>query len=583
MRIMLACVVALAVLTADQVRVGIRVTPSGGGSGTLLEWADLSCAGVFKTPTIATQTFTTYYPMTYRYEGATRHYLLFNGQGHVRDYVEPTLSACGTSVASMNAATNASFGGDWGTFPVSANGGFVPGSSSTFARGLFYDTDSAQLLLSWFPSYGSVTYNNSLAGATMNAGSHTLTVNGCWGFDTGTALNTLMTGTGFVKIPATFAATYLTAGRTWGIGSGGSVGYASGNSYGPVLVAVDPPASNACATDTDYDITSYDVLERHGPLVSGPNCWGGNGNAGTGLGCTPGGAPGTIKAAQSSFAAYSVDMYTQTWDPYGGHGWHTWDTTHSMAWYDDGVKYGVVVPFSTPSGWLNTTVAAASSPTSFTATSLDMNDGTPVQVGDLLWVQTCTVGVESGCDTTNGNHLSFARVTAVNQGTKVIDFTNIGADPSTGGTHTPVVGGVLYGGGVYAHGSPTTSRFTWRFQIYDPAQYAEVKAGTRAVSEVTYTEEADFTGVVSQFGNPMSNPQGGGGSVLGPRGAVSTMADTTAHQIMVVVNSANTNPVNVVYVLDVSQAAPWPVKPILIPLAAGFAVFSLGSLLRRRA
>lgn len=563
--VMLSGVIALAPLQ----RPGIRIIPQPPSGGELITTADITCAGVFKTPTITTQIYTTAYPMAYKYESGTRHYFLYAGNGHVREYVEPTLSSCGTSIASMNTATNASFGGDWGTFPVNNALGYIPGDGvGTNGKHLFWDEDSQQLILSWALTYSAVVYTNSIAAATMNSGSHTLTVNGCWGFDTGTGLNQLLIGTGFMKIPPAWATANLVTGRTWAAGFGGSYGYATGNSYGPVVVAIDPPASNACAASTDYDITSYDILERHGPLSGGPTCTSGGSNNGSGLGCTPSGTPGTIKAAQTAFADYSVDMYGTTWDPYGGHGWHTWETIHSMGWYDDGVKYGVVVPYATPSGWINSTVAAGTvSSSQFTATTLDMHDGTPIQVGDLMWVQTCTPGVEANCSFTNGNHLSRIRVATVDQGTKVVTFTNNSAPTGVAGPHVPIVGGSLYAGAVYAHGDPASSRFTFRMQIYDPAQYAEVKATTRGVSDVVYAEDVDFSSLISaQFGAPYPSPAGGGGEPrVGGMGPNTTMVDTTAHQIMIVMNNVNNNPQNVVYVLDVSQARP---KPSMLPSPA---------------
>ena len=507
---------------------------------SLLKTADLSCAGVFLSPAVPQGGHTTVYPVAYRYENGARHYFIYGGDAHIYQFPEPTLAPCSTPLNAIPHASFESWGGDWGRLQVNANGHYTPGRNSTMAHRLYYDAASSQLILSWYPAYAAVTFNNSFAGVTLNSASRTMTLNGCWGIP---AHNTVRTGSGVMAIPPSFVSQHLPAGRRWAVGFGGSLGYAVANSYGPFLTAINPPAANPCAPDTDYDVTSSTLLESHLANGNGPNC------STRKVGCTPSRAPSAPFAARQAFANYSVDMYVTTWDPYDGRGFFTWDTFFSMDWYDDGAKHGIVVPLVTPSGWLNTTVSASPAPTAntFTIPTVDMHDGAALKAGDIIWVQTCTPGAVAGCATLNNNHLAFARVTSATA-TGAITFSAMYTD-GTGANHPPVEGGAVYAGCIYAHGTPTCTRYTWRMQIYDPSQYAEVIRGSRHPSEVTYAEDADFTKIISHFGVPMSNP-----GYVGGTQPIATMADPAAKQIMIAV--ANAKPGGggqLIYVLNVGQ------------------------------
>ncbi len=538
-----------------QKRLGVRIVPS---AGSLLQLSDLTCAGVFLSPQMQTGARTTKYPITYRYESGARHYFMYDGTGHIYEFPEPSLSPCNTAAGSISVASLEGWGGDWGVFNVNAHDNFIPGQNSTFAAGLYYDPITAQLVLSWYPAYITVVFGNSFAAATLNV-DHTMTLNGCWG----TAdYNTLYTGTGMLGIPSSFAS-HLPAGQTWAAGFGGAIGYAVGSSYGPTLIAMEPPAGNACASDTDYDVTTTTLLEAHESNGTGPNCT--NPSGLPLIGCTPGTAPTNPKPAEMAFTGYSASMFDQDWDPYGGHGWWGWEAGGSPGWYDDGVKQGVLVPMSNPSGWINTTILASPSPTgsgsggTFSVADTDMHDGYDLNPGDLIWVQTCTPGVDAGCLTANLQQFSISRVDSVNTGTGAIAYTVLNGD-SGSGTHVPVSGGGIYAGCVYAHGSPTCSRQTWLIQTYNPAQYAEVIAMTRQPYAVRYVEEAAWTDPYTVYGAP-STGAGVQPSIVGNRGVVATMPDPSAQQIMISINNATTGigvMRSAIYVYDVAHSTPSP-------------------------
>jgi hypothetical protein len=113
---------ALLVTAAGQaIRFPARITPAG-GSGTLMDVADLSCAGVFLTPELATGAFTSTTVSTLKeHDGTRRVYLAYDGNGHVIEFNEPTLSACNTALGSINTATSPGWGGDWGEFKPQAD------------------------------------------------------------------------------------------------------------------------------------------------------------------------------------------------------------------------------------------------------------------------------------------------------------------------------------------------------------------------------------------------------------------------------------------------------------------------------
>jgi hypothetical protein len=580
---------ALVVTAVAQIRFPARVTPVG-GSGTLMEAADLSCAGVFKTPDMATGAYSVSMPVAFKgHDGTRRVYLVYDGQGNVRELNEPTLSSCATSIASMNVATSPAWGGNWGAFTVNALDGYIPGGGggSTFAFDLHYDATTSRLVLGWGSTYSGSTPGNTFATGTLNSGDHTISTTGCYYMS---QYSDKWMSSGILTIPDAFVTAYLPAGARWAVGKGGYFS-SQGNSMGPALAAIVPPSTNACASNTNYELASSTLLESHAQNSTGPNCMSSTIN---GPGCTPGTSPTTPYPARMLFDDYSYDLYAFTWEPSGARGWWSF-TGGPLAWYDDGVKYGVVAPITTSSGWLNTTVSASPAPTYNTGTfigeltvpTLDMHDGSNLNPGDAFWVQTCVVGTHTGCADENGNKLTIAIVDSVDTGTKRITYhafsSGSGVDPSNS-NHTPIVGGVVWAGVVYAHGSPGSSRSTARLQIYNPAQYAEVVATTRESYEVEYAEEIDATTLFSHFGSPATG-SGIRGTMAAPesysRSPSSVIADPDRNQIIVFWTGA-TNGIGVqqsmAYVLDVSQAAPAPSPFPIVPLAAGAAVWVTGAL-----
>jgi hypothetical protein len=584
---------ALVVTAVAQVRFPARrVTP--GGSGTLIESADLSCAGVFRSPTLATGAYTVTMPTTLKeHDGTRRVYLTMTGGGDIVEYNEPTLSACATAIGSVNQASYAAWGGNWGAFTVAAADGFIPGGGggSTFANDLHYDATTSKLVLGWGSTYSGSTPGNTLAMGTLNSGDHTITTNGCYYMS---QYSDKWMSSGIMPIPASFVTAYLPAGARWAVGKGGYFS-SQGNSMGPSLAAIVPPSTNACATNTNYAIASSTLLESHEQNSTGPNCMSSTIN---GPGCTPATSPTTPYPARMLFDDYSYDLYGFTWEPNGARGY--WGVTGGpMTWYDDGVKYGVLAPIVTSSGWLNTTVSASPAPSYNTGTfigeltvpTIDMHDGSNLNPGDAFWVQTCTVGVHTGCADENGNKLTIAIVDSVDVGAKRITYhafsSGSGVDPSNS-NHTPIVGGVVWAGVVYAHGSPGSSRTTARLQIYDPARYAEVVATTRNPWEVEYAEEIDATTLFHHFGSPATG-SGIRGSMAAPesysRVPASIIPDPARNQIIVFWSGAENgigSATHLAYVLDVSQAPPAPVPFPVLTLAAGAAVWAFPVLLARR-
>ncbi|MES2315756.1 MAG: dockerin type I domain-containing protein [Patescibacteria group bacterium] len=534
--IFLAVAVLVTVFLVGQI--SLTYNPKQAEAATsLLKTSDLTCAGMFITPWVQYQGYTSYYPMTMRYENGNRHYFMYDGTGHIVEFPEPTLSPCNTSLAGANRAHMESWGGDWGAFPVSEAQDYIPGNgnASTGAFGLLYDDTINQLVLNWTGTYSNSGYRNTFAAATLNSTNHTLNVQGCWGLNN---RNTLYTGGLTVNIPPSFANTYL-PGAHWAVGVAGPLGQAAQDSYGPTLIAIPQPTPNPCAPHTNNLIPLLKVLAEYPANGIGPTCFIPNS---TGIyGCTPTQPPTPPYPAQMSFNQYSNTTYPEGWTPYAGHGWYTFGTAGSIGWYDDGIKGGVVVPTEVMEGWANPTILANPAPSvtnngangTMYLSSVSTNDGNNMNVGDLIWVKTCTVGVDGpGCFVANGNDISFAVIDAVDPSTNRVDYHNAGYDSGTG-NHAPVPGGLVYFGSSYFHGSPSYSRGTYRLQVYDPAQYAEVIAGTRLPYNVRYDTEMDLTTLVKGFGCPSCAGGGVKNQGIDAHNPVSTITDPAAHQIMI--------------------------------------------------
>jgi hypothetical protein len=430
---------------------------------------------------------------------------------------------------------------------------------------------TSELLLSWSNTYAMAGTHNTFAGATLDNATHKLNTVGCWGINGATMP---MVGTGILNIPSSFLSN-VPSGARYGVGFGVPISsYPDGVLLGPSLMAVVPPAPNQCAPNTDY-LTNGTVLSRYVQNSNGPNCIGFRTSfeeGGSGTGCTPNTPPTAPYPAKMAFNNYSKDMYGPDWNPYnGGNGWFGFDTLFSIGWYDDGVKNGIVVPIAAPEGWANTTILASPAPTintsdvynqtgTMTVASTSTHDGLNMNPGDRIWIQTCTPGVDPGmCDTVNGHNFSSAIIDSVNVATGQVAFhIYIGTDFGSG-NHKPVVGGAVYLGCVYMHGYPGCSRGTYRLQIYDPALYAQVAAGTRQPYDISYNQEMDLNPFVPGLGSPESGRGGADPQVAGF--PISTITDTGARQIIIAFANENPPPYhggNAIYVFNVGPNAVTP-------------------------
>jgi hypothetical protein len=528
---------------------------SGAPTATaLVTAADLHCVGAWRTPDHTTSTISVSDPMALRRTGGQRQYFLYGagGNDHVYSMVEPpSLAPCNTAVSSLPVGT---LGDDWGAFKVAQSEGYVPGQNAAFAFGLSWDPVEERLVLSWAGTYAAAEARHGFASASLNESAKTLTIRGCWGLKDQA---TQRFGSGMLPIPAAWAHANGLSTHRWAVGLGGHVGYTVGNSYGPTLFALTPPADNHCnVTDGDNLIATADYT----PLAlfpwneNGPRCYG------DALGCTPTQAPTAPYPAKMQFNAYS-GTYSD-WEPYDGHGWYGFGTTFQMVWYDDGSKRGVLVPMRQQSGWIHQEISASPAPSvtgggtfpilELTLPSLDTHDGSQINVGDWMWIPTCTPIDSPGCEKENSRYLSMGPVTRVDRAAKRVAIAARSLD-YTSGPHTPIVGGKALFGCHYAHGSPTCSRGVYRMQVIDPAEYAAVASGKKKANEPSYESEFDITHLIPNHGSPAS---GEGVLHQGVQHAiVSVMPDPAAHQILVAIGEQSTtgNTFKSVYVWEVAH------------------------------
>ncbi len=539
-------------------------------AAALIQTSDLSCAGVFVTPYLSTGGKTGSYPVAMRYVNGYRHLYAMGGDAHIFEFTEPASSPCNSSPANL---PHPSIIKDWGEIPVNNASGYLPGTAFVTATGLRWDESRGNLIENWSLNYvGDTTGENAVAAATF--GTDTLNTAGCWGIS-GQAQPYI--GGNTVVIPNSFVNAHqaiLPQGAHLAFGAGGSLaGLTSGASMGPVMIAVNP-TPNACAPSTNYPNQTSKTLMRYNINNVGPTCSPGISAIDPAHdfteGCTPTQAPTTPYPAKIAFTGYSIANYQPEWDPWAGHGWFTAYDAAAFDWYDDGSKAGIVMAFEPTSGWINTTVSATPAPTidtsgfyplvTFTIPSTNTHDGGNVQAGDKIWIQTCTFNVD--CDSnyaTNGRFLSTAKVLSVNTGTGLITANLLDTDFGSG-NHKPVVGGRVLLGEIYVHGQPDFSRGTYRLQIYDPQQLAEVAAGTRQPWQVEYNQEMDLTQFISGFGCPTCSSPGAAAN----QNPVSLIADPVAHQILVVIRNVPTGQYNVadaIYVLNVGTPSPPPIAP----------------------
>ncbi|TAK32966.1 MAG: hypothetical protein EPO40_01345 [Myxococcaceae bacterium] len=536
----LTCLAIGVSLVDPQIR--IRQRPPEGGDRVLLTASNLSCDGVFKTPNINTGAYTPHHPVALRVNGASRKYYQIDGaNSDIYEFNEPSLSACNTALASITQATVAQ---NWGAYPVVSNGGgLIPGEVTgyTGVYGLHYDEQRGYLWIGWSNGYVNIPPGNAFAAASF--GASTLSRVGCYALNART--NTVgmpMQASGVIKIPDWFLTQVgISTSNNLGVGVGGIFASTTSlNSYGPSIEAIPMPSGNSCTAGVDNFLATGTVLARYPTNTTGPHCAQTSGHT---IGCTPVSAPTPPYHAQSSFTGYGYSLYEVDWDPYGGHGWWGSDSPTYGNWYDDGVKTGVIYSMLMPSGGLSTTVSASPAPTydavpfypetTFTVPATMTRDGNHIRVSDVIWVQTCTPGSTggAGCVTTNNNHMSICSVTAVNTGTGSVTCGITGSDAGdlTGRSdYRAVVGGAVWHGVIYAHGTKFSSRSTLRLQIYNPQSFAAVVAGGNTYDPV-YAEEIDLTTFVTQYGCPSCGTAG-----INPNAAfpAATLVDNTNRKIV---------------------------------------------------
>ena len=533
---------------------------SAGASPGLLQIADLSCAGVFLSPYVNQGAHTGDsgpYPTTYRYESGHRHYFTLDGHGIVWEYPEPaTLSSCSTALGSVTRASLEGWGGNWGTPTVNAGDNFTPGNGATW-NALHSDaTNGDNLFASWAANYVNVGNHNGAATLVLNDTAHTIAVSSCWGV---TNIPMSRVGSGVINIPADFVAANLPSGYNYATGQGWYIAsVTSGSSEGPTMYALPLPSSNACASNTDYFQTATTMSDYQNNTV-GPNC-----APPSTLGCTPSQAPTLPYAEQIAYTNYSKSTYANDWEPYGGHGWAGFGTVGNYDWYEDLVKKGIVMAFLTSEGWANSTIVSSSSTTAAVISSLITHEGYHANVGDYVWLQTCTPGTDPGCSTVNGGDVSAVTLDTVNYSTGAITYTVVSSDPSSG-NHFAVPGGFFNLGCTYYGGNPGCSRWELRMQVFDPATYAQVIAGSLQPSQPVASDDQEIdTTLIPQFGTPST----GGGITYASVAGV--MADPTAQQIMVAIsNNSTSSGQTLIAVLNVAHTpAPLPLTSLWKTLAS---------------
>lgn len=526
---------------------------------SLIQVSNLSCTGAFATPGLSLAGASNY-PITMRYESGARHYFAFDGSAHIVSFPEPTLSPCNTALGSLNQASFEAWGGDWGTLTVHAGDvNAEPGTNGSGAYGLMFDA-TGRLVLSWSGTYALVGTHNSLAAVTLNGtsapnvGPHTLTLNGCWGLS---GVPMVQSGTGVVTIPSSFVGANLSPGQTWGVGMGyGFATVGAGISEGPTMYATVPPSNNACPALTDTLVSSTKIW-GYDNNSNGPNC---APDIGQVIGCSPPTPTPTPPPLPLQIAdtRYSMSVYTTDWEPYAGHGWARFETYGTYTWYDDGVKSGLVTPYTTSEGWLRGTVASSTSATDFVVSTVDTHDTFNLNPGDWVWVQTCDPSLDAQCQGGNGRELSFGYINTINTSTKAINWTPQFVDFGSG-NHFPIPGKVFEAGCIYAHGQPTCSRWIMRMQVFDPNDLASVAQGTLQPYQVVATDdqEIDQT-LITGFGTPAAGA-GISNTVVGlTHNPQTIIADTTNHDLIVNVNGTGTPRVNYLYVLHITEPLPAP-------------------------
>lgn len=395
----------------------------GSGQGTLLQPGDLTCNHVFRSPYFGTGSSTSFYPINYYYSGGQLRFFMIGGDDNIYEFADTGSAPCDTPWASI---PQASYGLNYGSlFPVIPNNatGSVPGyNSNNMWAGIKFDTTLNELVISASSIYTGIYIDTNYYTFTLDPIGQTKTLKSCFGFN---GLGSARSGWGFIDIPPYFQSAYLSPGQRWSIGrAGGYPGPTAGTSAGIAGYAVDPSAftgsnDTACAAATSYLFPTAKELVAYDGNSSGPTC------AASQTGCTPVGVPTSPYPQRLAWTNYSISAYNEDWDPaiYNGvkYGWIAFTFSGATYdWYKSTNREGLLVAYSAPSGWIYSPIAASPAPTygpgdsgSFTLSSADTHDGGAPNIGDNIWIPTCTPGTDVGCSTENRNHESCGLIDSI--------------------------------------------------------------------------------------------------------------------------------------------------------------------------
>ncbi len=535
------------------------------GARSLLTYADLTCVKKFAGQSVTTggHLYSPGLPLTYRYVSGHRQWMQIQQNGHINTYDEPTGSTCNTALGSLTPVSNGDATDIGSITAVAGAPGSIPDDAvhANFFFGAHWDETTSRFYALWSPTYGAMpTQANSFAAWTLDGAGHINTRVGCWSLGSG-ELPPPQRGLGMVDIPTAFVSDHLGTKRL-GI-TGGSVSSPVTSSLGPSMFAIDSPSSNACATDTDYPVPAYVTMMQYVGNTHGPNC-AGTDLTGIDIGCTAADPITTPYPARSAWCHYSASNQVQEWECADGVGYRSMYTGDSMGWYDDGTKYGLLSAQTLLSGWMRSAIVSGSlvgSTLTVTLGSLDTHDGGILTVGTYVWVETCTVGLETGCTRNQGQNYSSGSISAVNEATKTVTIPVIHFDAGNG-AHAPLVGGRFAMGETYVNGSPWYSRGILWSQIVDPDDVAGVIGGDPVYSP-QYVEEtslaAAFTDIGTDFGCPTCTTQVNGyypATDVARHPYFEVHVDNDAHQIILSFSYGIDNPggfvTPVFYVFDVN-------------------------------
>jgi hypothetical protein len=516
---------------------------------SVLPMNKITVAGCFLMPGTQTGTQTTTYPVAMRRVAGARRYFQMGGDGQVYDSSEPALKPCDTPIGSLNVGSfvsTAGNGGVWGSFTVNGSDHFPPTDTYALYQGLHWDEPLQKLVATWASGYTGLPPNlNSMVVLTLNSGAGTLSVNGCYAFP----YTQSYTAGGVIDIPSDFVNAKLGGTKRWGLAGGIFASATSGDNYGPGLIAYAPLTGTPGCSSTDNLQPAGVKLAEYAGNTNGNTCsTDGTHVSGSFLGCTPSPTVFAPHPALMQFPYGFYDLYNTDWDPCGApcgnattKGYFADNVIWRQNWYHDSVYDALVVPFTTTSGYLKTTIVSTTGPGQVRLASLDMHDGYHLNVGDSFTIKTCQTGVDAGCEVANNNEFSVVMATSVNVSTGDVTYALPEISPShcTVCNNTPIVGAPAYGGPVYPHAIPGWTRSRIFLQLWDTSQFASVIDGAPVYSP-TYHEEASLYDMgVTNLGEPVA----GGGIQAGftpgsQLGVTSVVVDPAAQQIVIFIKAA---------------------------------------------